>query len=188
MERFSIDSCVRGYHVYNDIWEASVDEELPCQCEDGNSADPCAVAIKRSGVVVGHIPRRMSSVCSLFLRRNGLMKIRTTGGRRYSADLPQGGLEIPCTITFEGVKKDVQKVKKLIIAALTPPDTTKSSREDLPPDNKKRRINPVKSESDSGMEEWVRSDGLVLTQYDKNILVTGQMLSDKHIDFAHTLL
>ena len=106
------------------------------------------------------------------------MKIRTTGGRRYSADLPQGGLEIPCTITFEGVEKDVQKVKKLIIAALTPLDTTKSSREDLPPDNKKRRINPVKSESYSGMEEWVRSDGLVLTQYDKNILVTGQMLSD----------
>ena len=40
MERFSVDSCVRGYHVYNDIWEASVGEELPCQCEDGHAADP----------------------------------------------------------------------------------------------------------------------------------------------------
>ena len=27
MGRFSIDSCVRGYNVYNDIWEASVGEE-----------------------------------------------------------------------------------------------------------------------------------------------------------------
>ena len=40
MERFSIDSCVRGYHVYNDIWEVSVGEELLCQREDGQAADP----------------------------------------------------------------------------------------------------------------------------------------------------
>ena len=37
--------------------EASVDGGLPCQREDGNSADPYAVVTKRSGVVVGHIPR-----------------------------------------------------------------------------------------------------------------------------------
>ena len=35
MERFSIDSCVRGYHVYSSIWEASVGELLPCKQEDG---------------------------------------------------------------------------------------------------------------------------------------------------------
>ena len=58
MERFSIDSCVQGYNVYNDIWEASVGEELPCQHEDVNAADPYAVAIKRSGVIVGYIPRK----------------------------------------------------------------------------------------------------------------------------------
>ena len=28
MERFSVESCVRGYHVCKDIWEASVGEEL----------------------------------------------------------------------------------------------------------------------------------------------------------------
>ena len=37
------------------IWEASVVEELPCHCEDGNPTDPYAVVIKRSGVIVGHI-------------------------------------------------------------------------------------------------------------------------------------
>ena len=31
MERFSVESCVRGYHVYKDIRTASVGEELPCQ-------------------------------------------------------------------------------------------------------------------------------------------------------------
>ena len=40
MERFSIDSGVQGYHIYNDILEASVGEELPCQHEDCHAADP----------------------------------------------------------------------------------------------------------------------------------------------------
>ena len=133
-------------------------------------------------MIVGHILRKISSVCSLFLRRNGVMKIQTTGGRRYSADLPQGGLEIPCTITFEGVGKDVQKVKKLISAALTPP----AASESLQPDNKRRKVD---SSADSDLDkEWVRFGCLVLTHHDRNILLTGQELSDKHIDFAHNLL
>ena len=60
------------------------------------------------------------------------MTIQTTGGRRYSA----GVLEIPCTITFEGVGKDIQKVNRLIISALTPT----AAAESLTPDNKKRKI------------------------------------------------
>ena len=47
--------------------------------------------------------------------------------------LTSGGLEIPCTIIFEGVEKDVEKVKS---AALTPP----TGDENLPPDNKRRKI------------------------------------------------
>ncbi len=42
-ERFVFESCVTGYHVYKDIWEASVGEELPCHRENGNHADPFAV-------------------------------------------------------------------------------------------------------------------------------------------------
>ena len=29
MEQFTIESCVRGHHVYKDIWEASIGEQLP---------------------------------------------------------------------------------------------------------------------------------------------------------------
>ena len=68
-----MESCVRGYHIYKDIWEASVGEELPCQRESGNRADPFAVAVVRSGVTVGHIPRKISSVCSFFLRKGGVI-------------------------------------------------------------------------------------------------------------------
>ena len=44
-----MESCVRGYHIYKDIWEASVGEELPCQRESGNRAGPFAVAVVVGG-------------------------------------------------------------------------------------------------------------------------------------------
>ena len=59
-----------------------------------------AVAVERSGVTVGHVPRRISSICSMFLRRGGRIDCEITGDRRYSEDLPQGGLEIPCKLTL----------------------------------------------------------------------------------------
>ena len=72
MEHFSVKSCVRGYHVYKAIWIASVREELPCQRENGNLADPFAVAVVKSGVTVGHTPRKIPSVCSLKQRNDSL--------------------------------------------------------------------------------------------------------------------
>ena len=64
MERFSVEFCVRGYHVFKHISIANVGVEQPCQRENGNPADPFAVAVE-SGVTVtvGHIPRKISSVC-----------------------------------------------------------------------------------------------------------------------------
>ena len=60
---------MRGYHVYKDIWATVVGEELPCQREDGNRANPFAVAVVRGEAIVGHVPKKISSVCSLYLRR-----------------------------------------------------------------------------------------------------------------------
>ena len=34
--------------------------------------------------------------------------------RHFSPDLPQGGLEIPCMLTFMGDPKEVAKVRKLL--------------------------------------------------------------------------
>ena len=33
---FSREAMVRGYHIYNSIWEAYVGEELSCQRDEGN--------------------------------------------------------------------------------------------------------------------------------------------------------
>ena len=40
---FSVESMVRGYHVYRRVWEASVGEELTCQRNRGNLVNPFAV-------------------------------------------------------------------------------------------------------------------------------------------------
>ena len=56
--------CVRGYHVYDGIWEVAIGEREP-----RNTADRYVVAVKRSGSVIEHLPKKMSHFCSLFLGR-----------------------------------------------------------------------------------------------------------------------
>jgi len=37
-----------------------------------------------------------------------------TSGRRYSVELPQGGLEVPCSLLFKAMPKEIQKLKKVM--------------------------------------------------------------------------
>ena len=41
------NSCVRGFHVYSDIWTPFVEETLACEQESGNLNDLYAVTIKK---------------------------------------------------------------------------------------------------------------------------------------------
>ena len=92
---------------------ASYGEAFNCVREAGNIFDLFAVAIVRDGEIIVHMPRLISAACSLFLRHSSSIKCKVTGSRQYSRDLPQGGLEISCTLTFEGDKVFIEKVKKL---------------------------------------------------------------------------
>ena len=38
-----------------------------------------AVYVMRHGTIIGHIPQRISHVCSLFLRRGGQISCKVTG-------------------------------------------------------------------------------------------------------------
>jgi len=60
---FAVESLVRGYHVYKDVWNAPIDgRELCCEREIGNPQDPCAVAVMENLVagspsaIIGHVP------------------------------------------------------------------------------------------------------------------------------------
>ena len=59
---FSVEVMVRGYHTYKDIWDATIGEELPCKREPENRQDPFTVAVVRSHITVGHVPRNVSKV------------------------------------------------------------------------------------------------------------------------------
>ena len=57
-----LDSCIRGYHVYQDTWLATDGETLDCVREFYNRSDPFSVAVKKDVEVVGHVPRHYSCV------------------------------------------------------------------------------------------------------------------------------
>ena len=114
MEVYERNSHVRGYHIYKDVWDAVIGEELQCERKRDNERDRYAVAVKKDGKIIGHLPRKISRPCSLFLRRGNEITCRVTGHRRYSIDLPQGGLEVPCVLRFEGQAKEIAKLKKFV--------------------------------------------------------------------------
>ena len=114
---FTLPSVIRGYHEYKDTWGAVVGEELSYKSESTNREDRFAVAVmKADSTIVGHMPRKISAVCSLFLWQSGKISCCVTGPRQHSSDLPQGGLEIPCTLKFTYAKDldHLEKFKKLI--------------------------------------------------------------------------
>lgn len=91
---------------------------LSCERDIGNSHDTFAFDIKNSSEVVGHVPRFLSSICSIFIQRGGEIVCRIIGARRYSGDLPQGRMEIPCILIFKYQSiKECSKTEHLIKSA-----------------------------------------------------------------------
>ena len=46
-----------------------VGESLVCERDPENASDRYAVAVKKEGTIIGHLPRKVSRVRSLFLRK-----------------------------------------------------------------------------------------------------------------------
>ena len=102
---------------------------------------------------------------------------KVTGSRRYSRDLPQGGLEVLCTLKFQGSTKDIDKVKKLLEAT---PSTTSVVTPQAPP-TKKRKLGSAGTEGEP--QRWVQHGDIL-----KAGIVSGQQLNDEHVNFAQKLL
>ena len=49
----------------------------------------------------------------MFIQRGGDIIATVTGRLRYSPDLVQDGLEIPCELTFSGETKEILKLKRV---------------------------------------------------------------------------
>ena len=111
---YTMDSAIRGFHVYKSIWTPILNEQLRPFQEHGNAEDLFAVAVCTSGdLKVGHVPREIARICWYFLEHDGEIVCTVTGTRRRSP-LAQGGLEIPCKLKFIGKRKHIKKLKKLL--------------------------------------------------------------------------
>ena len=110
---YEFDSAVWGFHQYQSIWVSVLGEELLCKHERHNPHDSFAIAVTKNHMVVGHLPRKYSALFWSFLR-SGLITCIITGTRRYSRDLVQGGLEVPCLLKFKGETSKIEKVKGLL--------------------------------------------------------------------------
>ena len=116
MELFEVQSCVRGHHIYQSVWKLQIGQSLQCEHEQGNLKDPYVIAVLdnmcRYIKTVDHLPRKISAACSVFLRKGGHITCIVIAHRCYSADLPQGGLEVPCSLKFNGKQEEIRKLKK----------------------------------------------------------------------------
>ena len=104
-DTYNFDSSICGYHVYRERLVVAVEKTLICRKEQGNIHDVYTVAVVEDDVIVGHVPRAISAVCYLFIKKGGTISCEITGSHRYSSDLPQGVLELPCKLTFSGPVK-----------------------------------------------------------------------------------
>ena len=70
--------------------------------------------------LVGHVPRKISYICYIFLLHSGSIICHVTGPKQYSPDLEQGGLYVPHEYRFYSKDKRVKVTRKLLELASFP--------------------------------------------------------------------
>lgn len=65
--------------------------------------------------IVGHLPKKISSTCSLFLNIGGSTSCKVTGLKWYLVYLIRGRLEIPCRLLLSARSELIDNAKKLLI-------------------------------------------------------------------------
>ena len=70
-----MESVVRGHHVYKRVWHPVLGEQLTLVRENNNSDDRQAASVMKDGsMIVGHVPRELSSIYYNFIRRGGITR------------------------------------------------------------------------------------------------------------------
>ena len=113
-ETFTMESAIRGHHIYKGIWTPVLGQVLETKPEEDNAKDAHAVGVLLYGQIVGHMPKEISSTAWHFLQHAGTITCCVTAQRRKSP-VPGKGLEVPCTYTFKGRPKMIKKLIKILI-------------------------------------------------------------------------
>ena len=106
-------NCIWRHAFVATTYTAKPRRQLCCEWELSNVIDRYTVAVKK-------IQGKLLATCQkdnvnlqYFFQRGGEITATVTGHRRYSSDLVQGGLEIPCNLRFHREDKEILKLKKV---------------------------------------------------------------------------
>ena len=114
------------------------------------------------------------------------------GSRRYSRDLPQGGLKISCIYMFKTSNRDLlDKTKKYLeeleasISAIKE-DIITAKVDVVCTDNEKSY--DLQNVSTTDMDMWIKIKDITLTNLDRRLISNWEKLIDKHIKSAQRIL
>ena len=138
------------------------------------------------------------------------MSCSIIGNRRYSGDLPQGGLELLCSYKFSGLRKLIEKIKFHLIeldVAVTDIASSCGTSENesvinpaLGTESTEGKHTPVQiiHSEDTGVQYpsateppdtvWVQIKDIILSIEDRQLILNKQQLTDKHINGALRLI
>ena len=185
--------------MYQDEWTPVLHETLSCCRELANIHDPFAAKVMKAGSTVGHLLKKISSTCSLFIMKSGVISCKVTDpNRKYSRDLAEGGLEIPCVITLQGTKKLVEKAKKLLNLSkkgLKPTGEVSVLSASPDPNLKWIKSEQNEMEVDQSQDQpiacvWVKFPGTRIQLFADNKMMIEEhhRLNDRHINFVQAML
>ena len=108
-----INSFVRGYHAYMDVWDPVIGEILQLEKEPSNRKDQKAVAVVKNGEIVGHLPAILSSTVFYYLTRSSSSGIAKISGQKVNRGAGYG-LEVPCMYCFYGPEKYLTRLREVL--------------------------------------------------------------------------
>ena len=101
--KVTVQSVVRGFHVYKAICQLEESEKLFCEHEENNKYDLFATKVCQpfDRKIVGHLPIEILRITQFIIACWAIVEAQLTDANYRRSPLVQGGLEIPCLLTFK---------------------------------------------------------------------------------------
>ena len=115
---FDVDSFVKGYHEYKNIWTSKIGEILSTESEPGNLVDKYVVCVKKENEIIGYIPLgkdgKFAKIVFYFLGADeyGSCNVLIKGKPLNLGD--GDGMQVSCTLNFVGRKKFICILQKTL--------------------------------------------------------------------------
>ena len=119
LSEYKLDSYVKGYHVYKDIWKRNIGDVLKTEREPRNPVDKYAVAVmQKKNLVVGHLKKgttgKFAKLISYFLKNDRSLCDVIIKGKHVN--LGDGeGMQVPCELLITGYELHIEILKKELV-------------------------------------------------------------------------